>query len=221
MKNALILGSSGGIGSALYDALQARGGAVTRLSRRESGLEMTDEASIAAAFKTLEGPYDTVFIATGALEIGPHRPEKTLRSLSAEALQAQFAVNALGPVLALKHLIGLLPKDKPCRVGILSARVGSIGDNGLGGWYSYRAAKAALNQLVHSAAIEIARSHPQAVVALLHPGTVATRFTEKYVGNHPTVSPQTAAENLLGVLAALTPAQSGGFYDWAGKEIPW
>jgi NAD(P)-dependent dehydrogenase (short-subunit alcohol dehydrogenase family) len=221
MQNALILGASGGIGQALTAALHQRGAAVTGLSRRDHGLQMTDEASIQAALAPLTGPFDTVFIATGALEIGPHRPEKTLRSLSAEALQAQFAVNALGPVLALKHLIGLLPKDRPCRVGILSARVGSIGDNGLGGWYAYRAAKAALNQLVHSAAIEIARSHPQAVIALLHPGTVATRFTEKYVGNHPTVTPEAAAENLLAVLGGLSPAQSGGFFDWAGKEIPW
>lgn len=221
MQNALILGASGGIGQALTAALHKRGAAVKGLSRRDHGLQMTDEASIQAALAPLTGPFDTVFIATGALEIGAHRPEKTLRSLSAEALHAQFAVNALGPVLALKHLVALLPKDRPCRVGILSARVGSIGDNGLGGWYSYRAAKAALNQLVHSAAIEIARSHPQALVALLHPGTVATRFTEKYVGNHPTVPPEAAAENLLTVLGGLSPAQSGGFFDWAGKEIPW
>lgn len=109
----------------------------------------------------------------------------------------------------------------PAHVGILSARVGSIGDNGLGGWYSYRMAKAALNQLIHTAAIELGRSHKQAVIALLHPGTVATDFTAKYAGNHSTVPPDEAAQNLISVLGGLTPAQSGGFYDWAGQTVPW
>jgi NAD(P)-dependent dehydrogenase (short-subunit alcohol dehydrogenase family) len=134
-------------------------------------------------------------------------------------LAAQFAVNAIGPALVVKHALRLLPKDRVARVGVLSARVGSIGDNGLGGWYSYRASKAALNQLIHSAAIEVARSHPQAVLACLHPGTVATGFTEGY--GHDKVTPDAAAGHLLAVLEALTPAQSGGFYDWAGKVIPW
>jgi NAD(P)-dependent dehydrogenase (short-subunit alcohol dehydrogenase family) len=103
----------------------------------------------------------------------------------------------------------------------LSARVGSIGDNGLGGWYSYRASKAALNQLIHTAAIEVARSHPLAVLACLHPGTVASGFAPAYVGNHPTVTPEVAAGHLVAVLDSLTPAETGGFYDWAGKVVPW
>ncbi|MCE2749682.1 MAG: C factor, cell signaling protein, partial [Rhodobacter sp.] len=114
-----------------------------------------------------------------------------------------------------------LPRDVPARCAVLSARVGSIGDNRLGGWYSYRAAKAALNQLVHTAAIEIARTHPQAVVACLHPGTVATPFTAKYLGTHPAVPPDVAAQNLLEVLDSLTPAQSGGFFDAQGRVVPW
>jgi NAD(P)-dependent dehydrogenase (short-subunit alcohol dehydrogenase family) len=155
------------------------------------------------------------------LEIGGHRPEKTLRSLDSAALAAQFAVNAIGPALVLKHAVRLMPRDRRSVFVALSARVGSIGDNALGGWYSYRAAKAALNQLIHTGAIEVARSHPQAVVACLHPGTVATGFTEKYVGAHPTVTPEVAAENLLAVVAGLTPAQTGGFFDWQGKVVAW
>ena len=104
---------------------------------------------------------------------------------------------------------------------VLSARVGSIGDNRLGGWISYRSAKAAVNQIVHTAAIELARSHPQSICVALHPGTVATPFTEKYLGRHPAVAPVAAAQNLLQVVDDLQPADSGGFFDWAGDPVPW
>lgn len=218
---ALVVGSSGGIGSALCAALAARGAAVTGLSRSGDGLDVTDEASVARVLGGLEGTYDLILVSTGALEIGPHRPEKSLRALDPAALAQQFALNATGPALVLKHALRLMPRDRRAVFAALSARVGSIGDNALGGWYSYRAAKAALNQLIHTAAVEVARTHPQAVLACLHPGTVETKFTEKYVGNHPTVPPAVAAENLLSVIDALTPAQTGGFYDWQGKVVPW
>lgn len=218
---ALVVGSSGGIGAALVAALAAKGASVTGLSRRGDGLDVTDEASVAAALGRLEGAFDTILVATGALEIGPHRPEKSLRALDPAALAAQFALNATGPALVLKHALRLMPRDRRAVFAALSARVGSIGDNRLGGWYSYRAAKAALNQLIHTAAIEVARTHPQAVLACLHPGTVETKFTEKYVGSHPTVPPAVAAANLLAVIDGLTPAQTGGFFDWQGKAVPW
>jgi NAD(P)-dependent dehydrogenase (short-subunit alcohol dehydrogenase family) len=218
---ALILGASGGIGAALVAKLTARGDDVTALSRSTDGLDLTDEGSIVHHLGAVSAPFEMVFVATGALELQGHAPEKTLRSLDPAALAAQFALNATGPALVLKHALRLFPKDRPCHFGVLSARVGSIGDNGLGGWYAYRAAKAALNQLIHTAAIEIGRSHPKAVIACLHPGTVATPLTQKYAGNHPTVSPEVAAANLLGVLEGLTPAQTGGFFDWQGKAIPW
>jgi NAD(P)-dependent dehydrogenase (short-subunit alcohol dehydrogenase family) len=221
MAKALVVGASGGIGQALVRQLQAAGDEVTGLSRRSDGLDVTDETSVMAALAGVCGPFETVFIATGALEIGQHRPEKALRALTPEALLAQFQTNALGPVVVLKHLVAHLAKDAPCRIGVLSARVGSIGDNALGGWYSYRMAKAALNQLVHTAAIELGRSHKQAILALLHPGTVATDFTTKYAGSHSTVPPDVAAQNLIAVLGGLAPPQSGGFYDWAGKTVPW
>jgi NAD(P)-dependent dehydrogenase (short-subunit alcohol dehydrogenase family) len=218
---ALVIGASGGIGTALCAALVTRGDAVTRLSRRETGFDLTDEDSIARALGALDTPFHTILVATGALEIGGDRPEKSLRALTPDALARQFAVNAIGPALVLKHALRLMPRDQPARFGVLSARVGSITDNRLGGWYSYRAAKAALNQLIHTAAIEVARTHPQAVIACLHPGTVATAFTAAYADSHPTVPARTAAANLIAVLDALTPADSGGFYDWAGKPIPW
>jgi NAD(P)-dependent dehydrogenase (short-subunit alcohol dehydrogenase family) len=221
MAKALVIGASGGIGQALTDALRARGDEVTGLSRSADGLDVTDEASISAALAPLTAPFQTVIVATGALDIGGAAPEKSLRGVEAPALAAQFALNSIGPVLVLKHALRLLPRDAPARFAVLSARVGSIGDNRLGGWYSYRAAKAALNQLVHTAAIEIARTHPQAVVACLHPGTVATAFTARYLGTHPAVPPQDAAQNLLAVLESLTPAQSGSFFDAQGKVVPW
>lgn len=218
---SLVVGSSGGIGAALVAALRARGETVTGLSRRETGLVLADEASIARAAAALSGPFDRILDATGALEIDGHGPEKALARIDPAAMAAQFAVNAIGPALLFKHLAPLLPESGPSVFATLSARVGSIGDNRLGGWISYRAAKAALNQIVRTAAIEIARGRPQAVVVALHPGTVATPLTERYVGRNPTVTPDRAASNLLAVLDRLRPADSGGFFAWDGRTIPW
>jgi len=218
---ALVIGSSGGIGAALVAALEARGSAVSGLSRSGDGLDLTDEAAIARAADTLAGPFDLIFDATGALEIGGRGPEKALAQIDPAAMAAQFAVNAIGPALLLKHFHPLLPREGRAIFATLSARVGSIGDNRLGGWISYRAAKAALNQIVRSAAIEIARKRPGAVVVALHPGTVATPLTARYAGAHPTVAPEAAAENLLAVLDGLAPADTGGFFAWDGKAIPW
>ena len=221
MDKALIIGASGGIGSALAQALAARGVAVTGLSRSGDGLDVTDEGSVRAALERLDGPCDLVLVATGALEIGGARPEKALKQVSAQAMTDQFALNCVGPSLVFKHAMRLLPRDRRCVFAALSARVGSIGDNEFGGWYSYRTAKAALNQMIHTGAIELARSHREAICVALHPGTVATAFTEKYLGRHPSVPPQEAAQNLLAVIDDLTPAESGQFFDWQGKRVPW
>ncbi len=217
----LVIGSSGGIGGALAAALRGQGAEVTPLSRRENGLDVTDEASVEAALSAIKGHFDLILVATGALEIAENGPEKTIRALSAKAMLDQFALNAVGPALVLKHSLHLLPRNGRAVFAALSARVGSIGDNRLGGWYSYRAAKAALNQIIRTASIELARSHPELICVALHPGTVATDFTAKYLGRHPAVSPQVAAENLLSVIERLNPAQTGGFFDWAGKPVAW
>ncbi len=194
---------------------------VTPLSRRVNGLDLTDEVSVTNQMAALEGPYDRVIVASGALEITGSAPEKTIKSIKQQAMMDQFALNAVGPALILAHAHNLLPRDRPSVFAVLSARVGSIGDNKIGGWISYRAAKAAVNQIVHTAAIELARTHKQAVCVALHPGTVATAFTEKYLGRHPAVPPDDAAQNLIGVMDGLTPAQTGRFFDWAGEEVPW
>ncbi|MGI9367558.1 MAG: SDR family NAD(P)-dependent oxidoreductase [Ruegeria sp.] len=221
MKNALIIGSSGGIGRAVSDRLAAQGVQVTGLSRSASGFDLTSPDSAEQILNDVAGPFDLVLVASGALEIDGAAPEKSMRSLSAQAMMDQFALNAIGPALVLKHARRLLPRERRSVLAVLSARVGSIGDNRLGGWVSYRAAKAAVNQIVHTAAIELARTHKDAICVALHPGTVKTSFTKKYLGRHPAVEPDEAARNLLQVSVDLTPADTGGFFDWAGKRIPW
>lgn len=221
MKQALVIGASGGIGRALVAELQARGWQVTGLSRSTDGLDVTDAASINTHLSRLEGPFQRIIIATGALEIGPFGPEKALRQITAEAMAAQFALNATGPALILGHAARLLAKDEPAVIAALSARVGSIGDNRAGGWHSYRASKAALNQIIRGAAIELGRSHKHAACVALHPGTVATPFTEKYLGRHPAVPPDQAAQRLLDAIDRLGPEQTGQFFDYSGAVVPW
>lgn len=221
VKRALIIGSSGGIGSAVCEALGQAGADVTALSRRADGLDVTDEASVARHLGGLTGTFDLILLTTGALEIAGATPEKTIRDLSPRSLADQFAVNAIGPAMVIKHAWPLIPRDRRSVIAVLSARVGSIGDNRLGGWYAYRSAKAAVNQIVHTAAIELGRTHKQAICVSLHPGTVQTPFTQKYLGRHPSVPPNEAAENLLAVIDGLMVEQSGGFYDWAGREVAW
>jgi NAD(P)-dependent dehydrogenase (short-subunit alcohol dehydrogenase family) len=160
-------------------------------------------------------------VATGALEIAGAAPEKTIRAIRKSALMDQFALNTVGPALVLSHAARLLPRDRPSVCAVLSARVGSIGDNRAGGWISYRTAKAAVNQVVRTSAIELARSHRQAACVALHPGTVETPFTAKYLGRHPSVPATEAAANILRVIDGLGAENTGRFYDWAGKEVPW
>ena len=220
---ALVIGDSGGIGAALRAKLEARPDVTETvgLSRSRDGLDLRAPETFADAFAALSGPFHRVIFATGALSGAGAPPEKSLRQITQAAMTDQFTLNAIGPALLLQHVVPLLPRREPAVFAALSARVGSIGDNRLGGWYSYRAAKAALNQIVHSAAIELARTHRNLVCVTLHPGTVATRFTTDYQDGHDTVSPAAAAANLLGVIDGLTPEDTGGFFDWSGARIPW
>jgi len=222
-SRALVIGASGGIGSAMTMALGNVFGmqnVVTR-SRWADGLDITDEGSVRTMVAGLEGPFDLIFIATGALELDGVGPEKTILAMTPETLRAQFEVNALGPALLIKHLHAFLPKDKRGILAVLTARVGSIGDNGLGGWISYRTAKAAAHQIIKTSALEIARKRDQSICVALHPGTVQTDLTQKYANGHPTVSPAQAAQNLLSVIDGLEPSDTGQFFDWAGKPVQW
>lgn len=217
--SALIIGASGGIGAAICRHLDAAGWSVAGLSRSVDGFDYADPDAVDRLLSTLEGPFDLIFIATGALEIDGHGPEKALKQINAAALEAQFRTNTIGPALVMRHAARLLPRDRRATVAALSARVGSIGDNRLGGWYGYRAAKAALNQIMHGAAIELARTHKQAVCVALHPGTVETDLTAVHGAGHDKVTPDQAAANLLGVLDGLAPEDTGLFFDWQGKRV--
>lgn len=231
--NAVVIGSSGGIGRALVEALLADGtGTVHGLSRsgvaisseRAGRIDIRDEASIAAAAGRVSetGPVDLVIVATGLLHSGGISPEKTYRSLSADALAEYFAVNTIGPALVAKHFLPLLPRDRRAVFACLSARVGSIGDNRLGGWYGYRASKAALNMLIRTWSIEVARTRPEAVCVGLHPGTVESGLSAPFQAGVPPeklFSPAFSARCLLDVVTRLTPEQTGDCFAWDGERI--
>lgn len=187
-------------------------------------IDVEDEASLAGAASALvkEGPLDLVLVASGLLHSEGVLPEKSYRQLSAESFGRYFAVNSIGPALVAKHFIPLLRKDEPTVFAALSARVGSITDNRLGGWYGYRASKAALNMIVKTLAIELARTHPEAACVALHPSTVATRLSAPFQRGIPSdrlFSQETAAFHLLNVINGLDASKSGGIYAWDGSPI--
>ena len=227
MSVAVVIGSTGGIGGALMAAVSSDG----RYSRvlgfaRESrpSIDLTDEPSIEGAARTLGdlGDLRLVIDATGILSDESIHPEKALRLLDPAAMARSYAVNAIGPALLMKHFLPLLPRDGRSVFATLSARVGSIADNRLGGWYSYRASKAALNQIVRTAAIELARTHPDAICVAVHPGTVDTKLSRPFAKRGLDVlSTERAAKDLLNGLDALRPASSGGFFDRHGQAIQW
>ena len=221
MKRVLIFGNSGGIGGALQEACITKGYHVSGLSRSQHDLDLSDETKIISAIATLDGSYDQIFITTGALVVNSAEPEKTIRQFNSDAALDQFITNALGPTLILKHIKQLIDRNSNCFIGVLSARVGSIGDNKLGGWYSYRASKAALNQFIRTTAIEYSRSFPNLTCVAIHPGTVKTNFTKKYLGRHPAVSPENASTNILQLAENLKPESTGQFFDWDKKTVPW
>ena len=219
MENVLLIGARGGLGAALVERLSHMGARVTGLTRAD-GLDYHAPASVDRALEGLSPGFDAIIVATGALHVTTDRPEKSLSELTAEELAAEFMVNAIGPALVLRHAPRLLRRDGRSTFAAISAKVGSIGDNRLGGWYSYRASKAALNQIIRTGAIEIARSHRQSVCVALHPGTVDTRFTANYPA-HKKVAPAVSADNLLRVLGGLGTEDTGQFYNWDGTRLPW
>ena len=209
-----------GIGSAVANNLKKQYWDVTSLSRSLNQFDITNEDSVQASLSSVRGPFNYILIATGALEI-KSRPEKSINHLSKSNMIDHFVTNTIGPALILKHIRLLLDKKSSSIVSVLSARVGSIEDNKLGGWYSYRAAKAAVNQIVKSFSIELSRSHPKACLLAIHPGTVDTSLTHKYSSNYPKQTPAEAAQNILDVTLNKDTSHTGKFFDWANKEIPW
>ena len=235
-KCAAIFGASGGVGSAICAALAERGvGTIYAGSRGGAGptgpairpftFDLTDETSIVAAAEMMgQDRPDLVIVTSGVLTLSDGTgPERTYRKLDGAAMQEMLLLNTIGPAIIAKHMLPLFPRDRRAVFAALSARVGSIADNRMGGWHSYRASKAALNMLLKNFAIELGRTHKQAVVAGLHPGTVDTALSQPFQGNVPDgklFTPQRSAESLLAVLDQLEPKDSGSVFDWAGKRVP-
>lgn len=237
---AVVVGGAGGIGRALAERLTDDPAyhRIVALSRRRPegwhdddrrdwiAVDVLDEATLAAAAARLTqgGAVTRVLVATGRLHGPGLTPEKSLRALSLGALTTLFAVNAAGPALVAKHLLPLTPRDAPSVFAALSARVGSIGDNQLGGWHAYRASKAALNMLVRTIALEHRRTRPLGVCVALHPGTVDTQLSAPFQGGvaaSKLFSPDHSAALLLAVMDGLGPDANGGFFAWDGTPIPW
>lgn len=225
---ALVAGASGAIGGALADAAEASGRFrdVVRLSRGTTpSLDLLDEASIeavASAIAVKDAPMRLFIDATGFLHNEQFTPEKSFRQIAPAHMAYAFAVNAIGPALLMKHFLPLLPALGKSVFATLSAKVGSIGDNRLGGWYSYRASKAALNQLLHTAAIETARRQRDAICLALHPGTVesplSAPFEKSGLDTRPAIE---AAHNLIAVIEHAGTAESGMLLDYKGEVLPW
>ena len=224
----VVVGASGGIGGAVADLAERSGrfAEVIRLSRRSGPpLDLLDESSIEAGAATISArnhPVRLIFNATGFLHGDGIEPEKALSRLTLEALQRNFAVNAIGPALLMKHFLPLLPREGRSVFASVTAKVGSISDNRLGGWYSYRAAKAAHNQLLRTAAIETARRRPEAILVALHPGTVASPLSAPFAKSGLNVmEPARSAKMMLSVIGDLTPEDSGTFRSYDGEALPW
>ncbi|WP_414014702.1 SDR family NAD(P)-dependent oxidoreductase [Limnohabitans sp.] len=222
---ALVVGACGAMGGALLQQLQAdpRCAAVVAVSRQSTpGLELLSEPSIQACAQALaeQGPFHLVLDATGGLTLNGRGPEKRLDELEASHLLAALHLNAVGPALLLKHFAPLLVSGQRVIWGKLSARVGSIEDNRKGGWYGYRAAKAALNMLLQTAAIELSRRRPLLLVAALQPGTVQSALSQPFVGQDA-LHPKESAQRLLATLNGLQPTGRAQFVDHQGQNIPW
>jgi NAD(P)-dependent dehydrogenase (short-subunit alcohol dehydrogenase family) len=224
-KRALVIGASGGIGAAFMQLIDSDPTYqhVTGLHRAAAiPIDLADATSIESAAQACAalGPFQLIINAAGLLHTEAFMPEKKLADLNAAQLQATFAINTLGPALLLRHFTPLLAREGAV-MAMLSAKVGSIGDNRLGGWYGYRASKAALNMLIKTAAIELRRTQPNTVLVALHPGTVNSRLSQPFRGAEIGRDATLAAAEMLAVLAALTPADSGSFISYSGERLPW
>ena len=221
---ALVIGASGALGSAFCELLNqdTRCAHVRELGRNSVpflDLEDADSIARAAAEMTEEAPYQLILLAAGLLHRDEIKPEKSYSAIEADALQSVFQVNTIGPALVLRHFLPLL--DPLGAMAMLSAKVGSISDNRLGGWYAYRASKAALNMLIKTAAIELARTRPQIRLLSLHPGTVISGLSHPFRGASAARPASIAAHELLSLIDRLEPADSGNFFAYNGERLPW
>ena len=246
-QNALVVGASQGIGLGFVqqllkdDRFEAVYGTYRRPELAQELLalaeqcpqlsclpvDVTEEETIAAAIAQIQARTPQLHRAVycvGLLHDGDFQPEKSLRQITGENLVRSFQTNAVGAALLAKHLLPLLKHDQPSLLAAISAKVGSIGDNRLGGWYGYRASKAALNMLIKTASLEYARRSPNTTIALLHPGTTDTRLSEPFQRGVPPeklFSVERTVAQLMAVMDGLTPADSGDFFSWDGTRLPW
>ena len=225
---AVVIGAGGGIGAALTESLKEsnRYSDIFAFSRGgDWTMDITREEDVVAAAARVAASANAprlIVIATGFLHDEEFMPERSWRDLDSRHLQRAFLINAIGPALVMKHFLPLLPRQGRCVCAVLSARVGSIEDNRLGGWHSYRASKAALNQLVRTCAIELKRTRPEAICVALHPGTTATRLSQPFAKKGLVVrTPGEAAKRLLAALDGLNAEDTGGFFDYSGSKLPW
>ena len=234
-KNVVIIGASGSIGSALTRLYSDENSTrVFAFSRKKTNISLPnvvedhidlvneDSISVVASKYFGEVEIDSLIIASGALHTKDFFPEKSLRDISVEKFQTIFAINSIGPALIFKHFNKFLSRDRPGILAAISARVGSISDNQLGGWYSYRASKAALNMIIKNTSIEVRRRCPKAIVVGLHPGTVNSKLSEPFQSNVPTeklFTSQYAANKLKNVLDALNIDDNGKCWDFNGSLI--
>ena len=226
-QNISIIGASGALGSAFTKLLSEKysDASMFAFSRNcGNSIDYSSEDSIAEAAElaTEEKPLDLVIVANGILYDSHLMPEKSLRDLSAEKFHRIFEANTITPSIIAKYFLPKLNKSQPSIFAALSARVGSISDNHLGGWYAYRASKAALNMIIKNAAIEVRRTNKQAMVVGLHPGTVQSDLSKPFQGNVANgklFTPEYSVEKLLSVLANLCPSQTGKCFAWDGREV--
>ena len=227
-SQAVIIGGTGSIGAACAEEFTHRRPDidVVILGRAsEPDLDLLSEESISGAAAWVSSrqlPVSFIIVATGILHTGSIQPEKTWRQINQPALDSLFRVNAIGPMLVMKHFLPLLPRLEKSVFACLSARVGSTTDNELGGWYGYRASKAALNQFVKTASIELSRTRPQAICMAIHPGTVATSLSDPFSKNGLNVlTPRNCAKRLYKLISEADVGDNGGFFDYEKRRIPW
>lgn len=226
---AVVIGGTGSIGGAISEQIKGLGfKEIIKIGRRTNpSIDFNDEQTIknAAEFiKNKKKAISILFDATGILhdEENNQMPEKTLKNINLKFAQKNFLINAIGPSLLIKHFAPLLDSEQKSVFATLSAKVGSISDNGFGGWYSYRASKAALNQLIKTASIEMKIKNKNSIFIALHPGTVKSKLSKPFQKSNLKIqAPEESADHLIKIIKELKTSETGKFFNWDGTELPW